>query len=206
MGPSVPVTICVARSAASAWRTLNVELMNVGSVQLAAAPSRLVRRNERRVWSVPRSWPSSESWWESWLIKREENRGSRLERFEVTDGLLLFSRAGNAACSSSGAADPATAASEICRERRGGLEVREEGGLLLLRRRAVEKAGGEVLHQAPTGSARNAAGASFCRSGRAVGHRAGPAAVSGISAPSSSSTGAAGCMRGRAQEAAPARL
>ena len=38
IGPSVPVTICVALLAASAWRALKVELMNVGSVQEAAAP------------------------------------------------------------------------------------------------------------------------------------------------------------------------
>ena len=61
IGPSVPVTICVALSAAWALRAQKVLSMNAGSVQDAAAPSTLVRRKQRRVWSVPRSWPASES-------------------------------------------------------------------------------------------------------------------------------------------------
>ena len=62
IGPSVPVMIWVALWA-SAWVFMAAKVlsMKAGSVQEAAAPSTLVRRKERRVWSVPRSWPASES-------------------------------------------------------------------------------------------------------------------------------------------------
>ena len=69
IGPSVPVMICIPPWF-SAWVFIaaNVLSMNAGSVQEAAAPSTLVRKKWRRVWSVPRARPSaSESWW-SWSI------------------------------------------------------------------------------------------------------------------------------------------
>ena len=52
MVASLPVTICVAESAASLCSAAKVSARNAGTVHDSALPSTVVRKNWRRVWSV----------------------------------------------------------------------------------------------------------------------------------------------------------
>src|SRR5712671_6829972 len=52
MVESLPVTICVAESAASVCSAVKVLARNAGTVHDNALPSTVVRKNSRRVWSV----------------------------------------------------------------------------------------------------------------------------------------------------------
>src|SRR4051812_32316018 len=52
MDESLPVAICVALSAASAWSAVKVFERNVGTVHESAPVRTVRRRNSRRVWRV----------------------------------------------------------------------------------------------------------------------------------------------------------